>query len=297
MKRLRLSPLTLCAWLCASLALAAPPSEQTLACVSASTEAQVERDKGHLLAARARLLSCAQAACPSIVSKRCVEWLVDLDRRIPSVVLRVSEPSEHDVAHASVLIDGAPVALDGLPVPLDPGAHSLVASAPGWALSERKILLAEGEQARLLVLALERPKAPIRAEPDTIEPPPALQPAAQGTQGAAREPAHFRVPVASFILGGLGVAGIVSFAVLRVQAEHELNHLHETCAPTCSDSSTQRGRHLALAADVSLGVGVAALAGAGAWALGSWLRRDRETTRVVWVPTQRGMFASLVTRY
>jgi hypothetical protein len=270
--------------MCAGSALAAPPSEQTLACVSASTEGQVERDRGHLLSARTQFRACAQPACPSIVNKSCAEWLIDLDRRIPSVVVRVSERNEHDIIGASVFIDGAAVAFDGRPVQLDPGTHAIVASAPGWSRSERTFLLAEREQARLLVMELQSSKTPAPPRPDAVDPP-------------RRESARFRVPVASWILGGLGVAGIVSFAVLRVQAGQEFAHLQKTCSPDCLPVRTERGRHSALAADLSLGIGVAAIAGAGAWALGSWLWGDKSSARVAWVPTHGGMFASAALRY
>ncbi|HEX6244704.1 MAG TPA: hypothetical protein VFZ61_27485, partial [Polyangiales bacterium] len=72
--------------------------------------------------------------------------------------------------------------------------------------------------------------------------------------------------------------------------------LEATCAPDCPPSSSEPGRDLALAADLSLGLGVAVLAGAGAWALGSWLH-ERSATQVSWTPLRNGMFAAVTTRY
>jgi hypothetical protein len=285
MNRRQLSLLTLCVWLSASVALAAPPSERTLACVSASTQGQVERDRGLLLAARTQFHSCAQAACPSIVSSSCSAWLVDLEQRIPSLVVRVSEPDERDLTGASVRIDGAAVTLDGRPVQLDPGAHNIVVSAPGWLAAERTLVLAEREQARLLVIELQRSEESIAA------------PTAEREQGASLKPQRFHVPVASWVLGGLGVAGVASFAVLRVTAGSELAHLQETCSPECPRSSSERGRNLALAADVSLGIGAAALAGAAAWVLGNWLWHERGRAHVAGVPTHGGALAVVHARY
>jgi hypothetical protein len=278
------------------MARAAPPSEQTLACVSASTQGQVERDRGHLLAARAQLRSCAQPACPSIVRKSCADWLADLDSRIPSVVVRVIDPGERDLTEASVQIDGSAVVLDGRPVALDPGAHDVVVSAPGWPGVERTLLLAEREQARLLVIELApapQPAPPPRTE---VRPRAAPEPVAQREPGRARAEKPFRVPVGSWVLGGLGVVGIGTFAVLRVEAGRELDRLQE-CSPTCDPAKSEPGRHLALGADISLGIGVAALAGAGAWALGSWLWHDRRSTRVAFTPTRGGIVAALAARY
>jgi hypothetical protein len=211
------------------------------------------------------------------VKKSCVEWLIDLDRRIPSVVARVAEHNQHDIIGASVSIDGAPVASDGRPVQLDPGMHTIVASAPGWPRSERTFLLAEREQVRLLLMELRRPEPPAPTPP--------------------RESARFRVPRASWILGGLGVAGIASFAVLRVEAGRELDHLRDSCSPDCPHARTERGRHDALAADLSLGIGVAAIAGAGAWALGSWLWQRERAAGIAWAPLRGGAFASVAVSY
>jgi hypothetical protein len=102
--------------------------------------------------------------------------------------------------------------------------------------------------------------------------------------------------VASWVLGGLGVVGIGTFAVLRVEAGRELDSLQE-CSPACDPAKSEPGRHLALGADISLGIGVAALAGAGVWALGSWLWHDRRSTQVACAPTRGGALATLTARY
>jgi hypothetical protein len=121
-------------------------------------------------------------------------------------------------------------------------------------------------------------------------------PTAGHEHGASQAP-PFRVPVASWVLGGLGVAGIASFAVLRAKAGSELTYLRDTCSPDCPRSSTERGRNFALAADLSLGIGVATLAGAAAWALGDWLWHERSHTRITWLPTRGGALTVVRTRY
>ncbi|HEX6245907.1 MAG TPA: hypothetical protein VFZ61_33510, partial [Polyangiales bacterium] len=209
---LRVSLVTLTAWFWPCFAWASPPSEQTLTCVSASTQGQVERDRGHLLEARAQFRACAQPACPSIVRSSCSDWLSELEPRIPSVVVRVNDAQQGAIAEASVRIDGASVVLDGRPVQLDPGAHDLVAEAAGWLTAQRTALLVEREQARLVVIELQRPKAPEPAAPISITAPTMAPPAAAAdphAEAAPREAAPFRVPVGSWVLGGLGVAGIV----------------------------------------------------------------------------------------
>jgi hypothetical protein len=51
-------------------------------------------------------------------------------------------------------------------------------------------------------------------------------------------------------------------------------------------------------ADVSLGIGAAALLGAGAWTLSRWLRRERPPdTQLGFAPTQGGVLATVAARY
>lgn len=282
----------------ASAARAAPASEDTRACVTASTQGQTDRDEGRLLAAREQLLSCAREVCPGIVRKSCADWLSELAGRIPSVVVRVQEADQRDVTRVSVSLDGRSIALDGRPLQLDPGTHTLFVEAPDRPPVERTFLLAEREQGRLLVVELPAPDVaePVELTPREAEPPtPApVKPALEHGSAASRG-----VPTASWVLGGLGVVGIVTFTVLRVELGSELRELERDCSPYCSEAQRDSGKRKALIADLSLGVGVAALAGAGVWTLASWLSQPADARAVSFslVPTRGGAFASLAARY
>jgi hypothetical protein len=248
------------------------------------------RDHGQLLAARAQFRSCAQPVCPSVVVKSCTEWLIELDQRIPSIVLRVRGHAAQDLPHANVLVDDVVVPLDGRPIELDPGAHDISANAPGWLGNAHKVLLADGEQRRLVLLELRRESPQVSSEPAAAAPPPRSAP-------TPRDTTSFRVPMGSWILGGVGVVGIAGFAVLRAEAAGELSRLRATCAPDCMPSLTEPGRHYATAADVSLAVGAVALAGAATWTLIRWLDREPSAPTLVIVPSRGGMSASLALRY
>jgi hypothetical protein len=290
------------------VAQAAPPEskgaaphaseEDTQTCVAASTQGQTDRDEGRLLAAREQFLACTREACPSIVKKSCSTWLAELGERIPSVVVRIHDAGQHDVTDARVTLDGKPIALDGRPVALDPGTHALSVNAQGFLPVARTLLLAEREQGRLLVVelpartvpparsaALESKRAP--ATPKRREPAP---------------PASFHVPVAGWVLGGLGVVGVATFVALRSKAQSDLHELERDCSPYCSDRQRDAGKRKTLAADISLGVGIAALAGACAWTLGSWLRQRHNAAAepraaLALVPTRGGAVAALAARY
>ncbi|HEX5657191.1 MAG TPA: hypothetical protein VFX59_08345 [Polyangiales bacterium] len=254
----------------------AAPSEETLACVAASTQGQTDRDDGKLLAARTKLRACTRESCPAVVRDSCQRWLAELEPRIPSVVLRVHDAEGTQPADVLATIDGARTPLDGQPVQLEPGLHVVRAESKGVRV-ERKFGIAEREYARIVVLAL-----PARPAPPPEPPPP--------------PPRAYRVPIASWVLAGAGVAGVVTFAALRTKTVNDLNGLG--CAPTCSDRQLDEVKRVARAADGSLGVGLAAFGGAALWALGSWVaHRDDRRSAFVLQPERAGLTAGWTTHY
>lgn len=279
----------------AQSASAAPPSELARSCVAASTQGQIDRDEGRLLAARARFLQCASEDCPAIVRKSCDSWLSELTPRIPSVVIRVRDAEQHDITAARVMVDGAEVSLDGRPVLLDPGTHTIEVDAPGRAQQQRAFLLAEREQARLLVLEL--------VDAPGLPPPPIATDEAAPSRPAQHARARYTVPLGSWLLGGVGLAGIATFTGLRIKAGRDLDQLDRRCAPLCSDAERDAGNRKTLTADVSLGIGIATLSGALGWALGSWLWKDRASDgparrgQLTISPLAGGAFATLRASY
>lgn len=257
----------------------AAPSEETLACVEASTRGQTERDDGKLLAAREQFRVCARESCPQIVRESCRGWLRDVEERVPSAVLRVYDEDGKERHDVTASLDGAPVEL-GQPVQLEPGVHAVHVEGPDRTV-DRKFGIGEREYARLIAVELARPPVVVAEVP--AAPPPMT---------------HLRVPVASWVLTGVGVASIALFTGLRTKAANDLHTLQHDCAPTCSDAQRDDGKRLALSADVMLGVGIAALGGAAAWTLGSWLaRRSDRRTALIMVPERAGASLSLTRRY
>jgi hypothetical protein len=70
-----------------------------------------------------------------------------------------------------------------------------------------------------------------------------------------------------WILGGASVAMLGMSAFFYGEALGEYNHLQSSCKPTCSDAQTQSLRTEAALSYVTLGTGLAGLAGAVVWAL------------------------------
>lgn len=132
-------------------------------------------------------------------------------RRVPRLVVDVAAPAR--VAGLRVSIDG--VELDpaawSTPLRLEPGRHALVARAAGHVAWETAVDLAEGESVKVPVPRLT--DAP--PEPPAIAPPPA-SPAHASTM-RAEEPLVARGRLqrtAALVVGGAGVAGLVTGAVL-----------------------------------------------------------------------------------
>jgi hypothetical protein len=292
MKVVHLSLLTLVLVGVTSVAEAA--GNQKKACVDASTKGQTERDAGHLLEARTQFLQCASDECPAIVRKSCDQWLADVEERIPSVVVTVLDASGQDLTDARLSIDGQPVELDGRPVQLDPGPHTLLVTHPSGA-EERKTLLAEKEKARLIRVQLGGEEEPLPASGEMSEAATPDSPPADSRDDGAAGPG---IPAGVWALGGVGIAGLGAFTYFALTAKGEYDDLEGSCSPGCTDSQTQAGRTNALLADISLGVGAAALVGAVTWLIIAKKKKpDESRASIGLAPSRAGATLSISGRY
>jgi hypothetical protein len=222
------------------------------ACVAASTDGQSLRDSGKLTEAREKLVACARDECPVIVRKYCAEWLAQVEERIPSVVFRAQTAEGDDVTDATVTVDGAaPHAVDGTATRLNPGEHAVRFEHPGDPPVEMRVVVAETEKGRI-VSGRFAPKA-VASKAVAAAPAPETPATSAGGGGVS--------PVA-IALAGVGVLGLGSFAYFGLTATSDLNNLKQTCAPYCASSDLDAVKQKALFADISLGVGVAALGAA-----------------------------------
>lgn len=278
----RLRSLAVFALVLPSTAIAADVKRE---CVEASTAGQTSRDAGELKSARDSFLTCSRDQCPTVVKSSCARWLSEVEAQLPSIVVRAADASDADITEGTATVDGVEVPLDGKPISLDPGKHLVVVETAGGVRLEKKVLLAAGEKSRLIELRVEAPKS----EPE------------KGTTGAsARVASDSRgIPTGAWILGGAGVLALGSFGYFGLSAKSELNKL-DSCSPQCDRSQSDAGRRDALIADVSLGVGVVALAGAVTWAVLSSSSGDqasRNATQWAVAPTPQGGVATVYGRF
>ncbi len=262
-----------------------PPSKK--ACITASTNGQVSRDEGKLTEAREYFLACVHDACPAVVRKSCAKWLAETEDVIPSVVVRVLDASGADVTDVTLTIDGEESPVDGRSVPLNPGRHTFAVETESGVRQEEEFLLAEGEQSRLLTFKLPGGEESGEAE------------LAGAGSATPTDTSEFTIPTGAWVLGGAGVLALGSFTYFGLSADSELATLQDTCSPGCTDAQTKSGRDQALIADISLGVGIAAIVGAVTWTLLSQPDEgERQQATLIDVqPLAGGAFASFTTAY
>jgi hypothetical protein len=211
------------------------------ACVQAAHDGQSLRDAGKLTSARDALVACSAVTCPEVVRSRCERWLTEIEPRIPTIVLGARDAGGHDLQGARATLDGKPAAggLDGTSIAIDPGPHEIIIEAAGFAPSRTSIVVREGEKLRPIVATLASTPA---VAPGSPQGQPSLVPV-----------------IVTGALAGLGLAGFVG---LGLAGQSQRNQLSDGCRMTltCDPSDVSSARAKLIAADVSLGVGVGALA-------------------------------------
>ena len=220
-------------------------------CAQAAEDAQRARDEGKLSEAKKKLLQCSKSECPKVVSKDCVAWLEEVSQSMRSVVVRAKDADGKD-ADGTLFVDDAQASdhLDGTAIELDPGRHRLrVVLSDGRELGQT-VTIATGEKNRLVTLSEKgKPKA---------KPVPMVKKKETASSSAA-----------PWILGGVGVAGLVTFGTLELIAQGEYSDMLDGCGATrsCSDGELSPIRTKFVAAGVALGVGVVALGSGITWKL------------------------------
>jgi hypothetical protein len=227
-------------------------AEQKAACASGFEQAQVLRRSAKLKASRIELLKCGQTVCSRPVQEQCTRWLAEIESATPSVVIAATVEGQ-DRTDVQVEMDGEPLpnALGGTAVELDPGPHVVKFTYPDYPEYEKDFVLREGEKLRKLKVSFRRAKT---ATPTTAVSATTPEPEPVAT--------HRPVPVLAWALGGVALAGAGAFAYFGASAQSRRTQLEQVCSPDCADSDVNSLHTRLIAADVSLGVGIAALVGA-----------------------------------
>src|SRR5204862_4599473 len=116
-----------------------------------------------------------------------------------------------DVLDARVLVDEKVVAtrLDGIAVEIDPGVHRIHFEVAGRPPIELTVVLVEGQKNRVVEATWrdEPPPVPVVPGPAVPQEPPPPPVPVEVTRP---------VPVLTYVLGGVGVAGLASFTAFAL---------------------------------------------------------------------------------
>jgi hypothetical protein len=250
-------------------------------CVAKQKQLQALEQSGQLRGARDAALECSLAACGELVAQQCRTRHQMLEQEIPSVVPTAVDEQGEPLVEVEVRVDGtlSTTHIDGQALALDPGLHEFAFSAKDRAPYVEKILVARGERNRRISAVL-RPGSPDpgsssaapAAAAATKEEPAAVVASSSAVPAAAApvtaqpvrgtEPSR-HVSVWPYVVGGVGLAALGSSVAFATWGHTDFELL-DRCAPDCKQESVDHVRHMYIAADISLGVGVVAL-GAATW--------------------------------
>jgi hypothetical protein len=211
-------------------------------CFKHHENAQIARRERRLLDARSELLACSRASCPAAIRSDCVDWIEQVTRSVPSVVV-AARARGRDLADVRVSIDGNLVAerLSGAAFEIDPGEHLFRFESPPWPPVERTILVSEGVKGRAIDIEFA-PPLPAPGAPKAPEiPRPALS---------------RRLTMFDYVVGGAAAASLATSAAAAGWGLWSRHRLDETCAPFCSSDEKNSVRIKLIVADVALGVTV-----------------------------------------
>ncbi len=236
----------------------APPAAQPAgaACEASYEKAQTDRLAGHYVSAQAAALSCSQIQCNQAIVRECLRLYESLQQDTPTLVFSARKAEGGELIDIKVEMDGKQI-LDGItgrPFPVDPGPHQFTFIDPVRGRQETTESARVGDHARVVEVTFPDPNA---------KEAPAAGPGAPGADhpvAAHKKPA---VPVMTWVLGGVGVAGFAAFAGFRLSGVGDYNHYNATCSPNCNPSDIDPVRTKFLLSYVSLGIGIAGAAGAG----------------------------------
>lgn len=236
-----------------SIAAAEEAAPAKAECIDALDAGQARHSSHRLRDARTSYLTCARETCPDAVREDCARLLQDVDATLPTIVLSATEDGR-DTTDARVFLDGERVdrGLDGRSITVDPGPHVARFEKSGSAAVEVRIVAREGEKSRLVTGAFALPRMSHTSHP----------PAIKAEKG--------RTPVVPIVLAGAGLLAIGSSFYFRMQADDRAAELRGTCAPACDQAERDALGDKLVLANVSLAVGLGALAvSAVTWVLDS----------------------------
>ena len=264
---------------------------ESVACVAAFDKAKEIAQGPQLRAANEWFAVCARPVCGRSLRTRCAAVHDRIAALLPSIVPVVTDADGAAASDVQVRMDGEILTpnANGSAIVVDPGSHDFTFAKDGEIFATRSLTLEKGERNRIVAVVLRpRKPEPIEAPPPPVAEPrtvaPSLRRIAAGDAAADGEPADEDAaprlvmrarsrrapaeaetrtgnPWSAYALAGVAVLGAGGYAVFNLKGSANNDALVAFCKPDCNPTSVRHVRNLYLAADISLGIGVAALIG------------------------------------
>jgi hypothetical protein len=218
------------------------------ACLDAAARSQKLRNAHQLVEARDQLRICAAAECPSVIQTDCVNWLSEVEKSLPGVVVAAKSASGADLVDVKVSVDGKPLLskLTGQAVPMDAGPHVFHFETPDGSSLDQQVLVREGVKDQAVSVVFKGAAgggAPGAAVP---------------SDGTASSPLR----TAGWVVGGVGVAGLAAGLVAGIVAIEAKSSAG--CTGDLCNGSPSGVKSASLASDIGwITGGVLVAAGAG----------------------------------
>lgn len=213
-------------------ALAEPNPAPGDDCAQAFENAQKLRKDGKLKAAAEASIACSQPSCPTFIAKECTNVYSEVQSSLPSFTVRATEGRDKLITDVAVYLDGELLTktIDGRAVPVDPGVHDFRFVSKDKPEQSLKVLVAEGEKNKIVSVDF--------APPETKSETPNLSIAAPVAPADVPKEHKQGPPLASYVLGGIGVVAIGAGVVFRLVADKDYDDAERSCSPGCSKSTT-----------------------------------------------------------
>jgi hypothetical protein len=230
-------------------------ADDRAACLDAVSKGQRLRDMHKLVEAREQLRVCAALRCPAVVRTDCTDWLAEVDKALPTVVVTAKSGAGADLVDVKVSVDGQPLVskLDGQAVPMNAGPHTFHFEGVDGTRIDQHVMVREGEKNQAVAAVLGA--APVTHTGSLG----AASPAPSGTSSSPRK-------TVGWVLGGAGVVGLGVGTVLGIIAALDKS-AHCDANDQCDPGGTARIRREALVSDVGWTAGGILLAGGAALVL------------------------------
>jgi hypothetical protein len=255
-------------------------------CALAYKSAVKAQQASRLQEAQKWFAACSKPTCGTLIQRECLLSYDQTVADIPTIIPVVTNVTGEPVLDVKVTMDGVLLTskIDGRALPVDPGLHEFTFTTAAGSATQKVVIL-QGQRNRPIAMSQALPSQPQKTGKPHVAMAPVAAPNAPVLDVTAAEPPPFQQqpyrdsfapdesssvttrpsnrPLGTYIATGIGLLGVGSYALLTYWGRKD-NDMLAQCKPDCMQSSVDHVRKVYLAANISLGVGVAAL-GTATW--------------------------------